>query len=109
MKTPKWLMVTNSMWYGTTVHTMKSIPKYHVICRTKIENFNRGEGFIKTPEGNLFHHTANVLEANCVIEIVRDEYVEIIAKKDLHEGDELLINYDVKPHKRYDFHDYSIH
>lgn len=107
-KTPDWLLVSNSMLYGTTVYAVKNIPKYHVICKTSIDNLNRGEGFIETPAGNLFHHTPHIKEVNCVIEIVDNEFIEVIAKHDIREGDELLINYDINPHRRY-FSQYSIH
>ncbi len=105
---PKWLSVTGSAYYGITVYTKKNILQYHVICRTSIENLNRCDGYIETPHGNLFHHSPNVRDVNCVIEIVNDEFVEVIAKRLIHEGEELLVNYDLNPFKKYDFHIYSI-
>ena len=105
--TPKWLSVSGSICYGLTVYTKKNIPAYHVICKTSVENLNRGEGFIVTPDGNLFHHSPIVREVNCVIEIINDEFVEVIAKRLIQDGEELLVNYDLTPHKRSDFHDYS--
>ena len=107
MIAPKWLSIAGSSYYGVTVHTKKDIPRDHVICRTSIENLNRGEGFIETTHGNLFHHSPNIKDVNCVIEIVNDEFVEVIAKRLIHDQEELLVNYDLNPFKRHDFHNYS--
>jgi hypothetical protein len=106
---PKWMCIGGSCLHGTTVSTRIDIPQDHVICRTSIENLNRAEGHIETPDGNLFHHSHDVKEINCKLEIINDEFIEVIAKRDIKITEELLINYDNNPFKRYDFHNYSIH
>ncbi len=100
-----WLNISYSLYFGISIYTKSDIKPNHTICRTKVNNLNRSEGYINTPDGILFHHSAEPKYANCRIEIINDEFVEVISKRLIHEGEELLINYDINPHKRYDFHE----
>lgn len=105
---PSWVEIVLCREFGKTLISKREFSKNNLICRTKLNNLNRSEGFIQTPIGDLFHHSSDITKYNCEVFIINDEYVEVRAKRFIKEGDELLINYDNKFEKKYDFHDYSL-
>jgi hypothetical protein len=106
-KIPSWVEISICKEYGKTLISNVSFSKDRLICRTILKNLNQSEGCIKTPIGDLFHHNNDIMEYNCEIFIVNDEYVEVRAKKFIKEGEQLLVNYDNKIQKKYDFYNYS--
>ena len=90
---PKWLYISPSIWYGTTLYTLKKIPKGYIIGITDVCNYDKEEGCIKTKYGNVFNSTDCVKDVNVKMIIQENNLMKIVATKDINSGDELLLEY----------------
>jgi SET domain-containing protein len=86
---PPYLTIKNSTIEGLGLFTLEDIDDNFTIGITHVRNDNFPDGYVRTPLGGFFNHSAT---PNCLVVYVED-YIKLKTLRKINAGEELTATY----------------